>query len=128
MGLLVAVQGCTLQVLTTPPVVPGTAVISPATPPSTTNFAGSKSIYRGTVTAIVTGVTQPGYAQTAPVQGDFIITAVKYKVDGDLALRVTDVTSTITVELQQTSSPFGKITVPVTVLVSDAGQTKALAN
>lgn len=124
--LLIAVQGCTLQVITTTPTVPGTATIP--TPPSTKVKAGGAFIYRGIVQCVVKDVTEPGWAQTTPATGIFTVTSTKVKVDGQFVLRQTDQATDIEVELQQTSSPFNKKTVIVNVIVSVAGQTKVLAN
>jgi hypothetical protein len=121
--LPIAVVGCTLQIIG---LTPGTAQITSS--PSTKVKAENKFVYRGTVMISVSGCTQGVYTQTAPVTGSFNNTATKVKADNQLVLLENDTTSPITVELQKTVSPFDKITVPITVKVLNANQTKVKAN
>jgi hypothetical protein len=121
--LPIAVLGCTLTIVG---LTPGTATIT--TIPSLKATITNKGIYKGTVSVLVAGCTQGAYTQTSPMSGDFIITAIKTKVENDFVLRSLDITSPITIPLQKTVTPFDSISVPITVIVTDAGQTKVTTN
>ena len=116
----VAVQGCTLQISG---VTPGVATIT--TSPSTKGKAGGIGVYRGTVSVSLSVCSNGTFIQSGPASGDFILTATKNKADGQLVLREDDETGSISVPMQNSVSPFNSSSFPVTVKITNAGQSKA---
>jgi len=96
--------------------------------PSMKVKAGSQFVYRGQVDFTLSGATLGTYSQIAPVNSSFNITAQKVKADNEFVLRQLDQSEIIDIDMQNTVSPFNEITVGVTVIVSQAGQEKVLAN
>ena len=120
MSQYIAVQGCSLQING---VLPGSAIITSL--PNLKAKAGGAGIYVGTVSVQLIGCSSGTYQQTAPVSGNFQLTAVKTKAGGNLVLLENDVTSTISVPMQNGVSPFDSQSFSATVKVSSAGQIKA---
>jgi hypothetical protein len=134
----IAVQGCTVQLTwqgsgTGPP--PTLAFSSITTPPSTKCKAGSKSIYRGTITVAGTA-TQTSDMQpvaTVPVSIDISPSVItKCKADGKMCLGKGDQgISSATYVWSAPSPPAGSglaYSGVVKAEITVAGQTKVKAN
>lgn len=120
----IAVQGCTLEVTTT--IIEGTTQIISL--PSIKCKAKDKGIYRDTVTVSLSAYSDGTYNQVGTATGNFIITSTKCKADNQFVLRYNDSTAPITINLQNTVTPFDSKTATATVRISDAGQDKVKGN
>lgn len=119
---LVAVVGCTLTVTPTAPATSGSAAVQTA--PSTTVRAQGAAVYRGPIVVGVTGVVAaPDYTQVPATQPVTITPTTGLGLADTQAIVRQDDQGTGVVNLV---SPSGNppLAVPVTVVVSDAGQTK----
>lgn len=120
MNKFIAVQGCTL----TTDNAKAQATIIDA--PSMKVKAGGKGVYKTPLKVQVTGAAQGNFVQTAPSAGYIISTAKKVKAENILVILENDKTDT-PVQCSATDSSSGTtITIPVTVTIQQAGQTKVL--
>jgi hypothetical protein len=119
----VAVQGMTLAI----DEIGVTATLTPTTPPSLKNKAGSPlaSAYFGNVAVTVAAATDGVCTQTAPQVATLKPTATEVSSGGDKVLRVDDEAATLAVA--GTDGGGNPCTINVTVYVSDAGQNKVSA-
>lgn len=125
-----AVQGATLTLAPAPGStgVPGTVVVSSA--PSSVARAGGQGIYRGNLSVVVSGVTNPAQGATIPTTAEtFTIppTAVKCRVEDLAPIREGDsVTISVSPLIPNSSGPPYPAPTPtlMVVTVQAAGQTK----
>ena len=117
---LVAVQGCTL---TTDNATAQATIIDT---PSIKVKAEGKGVYKTPLKVQVTGATQGSFTQTAPSVGTIESTAQKVKAENILVILEGDKTNT-PVQCPATDPNTGATTtIPVTVTVQAAGQTKVM--
>ena len=116
----IAVQGCTL---TTDNATAQATIIDSS---SVKVKAGGKGVYKTPLTVQVVGATQGNFAQTAPSTGTIESTAQKVKAENILVILEGDKTNT-PVQCPATDPSTGATTtIPVTVTVQAAGQTKVM--
>ena len=114
----IAVEDCTL---TTDNATAKATIIDA---PSTKVKAEGKGVYKTPLKVKVEGATQGSFTQTAPSTGTIISTAKKVKADNILVILEGDKTNT-PVQCPATDPNTGATTtIPVTVTIQAAGQTK----
>lgn len=122
----IAVQGCTLQITTSPAITEGTTTIT--TLPSIKCKAANKGIYKGTVNVSLSGYSDGTYSQSGTAIGTFVNGSTKNKAEDEFVLLEGDTASNITITLQNTISPFDSKTSTATVKIQSAGQQKVQGN
>lgn len=117
-----AVQGCTIQITSGQQA----SLIQITTPPSAKVKAEGKGVYFGDIEVSLTAITQGNLSCPS---GTITISGTASNVlnaDGDCAVQKND---TATDTFTFTDSSSGSTTdLPVTVLITDAGQTKEIAS
>lgn len=118
MSKFIAVQGCTL--ITDNATAQATIIDTP----SMKVKAESKGVYKTPLKVQVMGATQGSFVQTAPSIGNIESTAQKVKAENILVILEGDKTNT-PVQCPATDPNTGATTtIPVSVTVQQAGQTK----
>lgn len=134
MGVFVAVQGFTYTLSGVTELAPRSAVITPA--PSATIKVGGKGVYRGALTLTFPPGTlaSPAFtasaANTAPAVFTLSSSKIRtYYVEGQPALGVGDISAQGMVNgSAHTGYAAAPVTVPATVAITAAGQTKVAAS
>lgn len=112
-----AVEGCILQANT------GAGNIKIETPPSGKVKCDNKKAYSGTLTISISGLSGSGFTN-GNGSGTLTGSAQKTKIEGKAAVLEGDQSVTIPVSATTTSVPPVQISVPTTVTIISAGQTK----
>ena len=120
MSKFIAVQGCTL---TTDNAAAQATIIDT---PSMKVKAEGKGVYKTPLTVQVVGATQGNFVQTAPSVGTIESTAQKVKAENILVILESDKTNTPVQCPAADPSTGATTTIPVTVTVQAAGQTKVM--
>lgn len=118
MSKFIAVQGCTLTVDNS------TAQAQIIDTPSMKVKAENKGVYKTPLKVQVTAASQGSFIQTAPMVGNIVSTAQKIKAENILVILEGDKTASPVMCPASDPSTGASMTIPVTVTIQQAGQTK----